>query len=229
MNSVAARRSKSEWEAVLGGIVNGYVPIGGKEKAYESGFQCMARLNAAGVWCEGNTIVDIGCGNGRLAIPLTEAEGINYIGIDPIAESISFCKQAFSDWADSFSFHHLDVQNDFYNPFGKVNPRDFRLDIPSDSVDCVLLSSVLTHIGSEKACRVYIDEAHRVLRSGGKLYVTWFRAGPNEEDMSCERTAFREDVIINMLTSFHFEKTWGGLTTEYNDQWAMVLRKKGGN
>jgi len=219
-----ADRTQQEWEAVLENIRNGYVPIGGKTMTYESGIKCMSNLKSLGAWKDGDFVVDIGCGNGRLAIPLTEANGIKYFGIDPIIESVKFCKEAFSIYG-SFSFEHLDVRNAFYNPSGKTDPCDFKIGIPSDTADFVIFSSVLTHIGDEISCKRYMDEAKRILKSGGKLYVTWFRSLPNEEDFSCERTAFKESFIINQIKDFVVEHTWGGLTTGYNDQWAMILKK----
>lgn len=219
-------RDRAGWETVLSKIGKGYVPAGGKEKVYDSGVSCMARLKALGAWKDGDTIVDIGCGNGRLAIPLAELD-VRYFGIDTIAESIGFCHQAFAEWSDRFHFEFCDVKNDFYNLYGKIAPDEFEVRHEDGSVDTVFLSSVLTHIGTESACERYLQESYRILRPSGKLYVTWFRSPPNEVSNSCERTVFPESFILNLVKGFTVEHTWGGLTQDYNDQWAMILRKNG--
>ncbi len=64
-------------------------------------------------------VLDIGCGSGRLALPLTRfLRGGRYEGFDIDAEMIAWCRRAITPRHPSFGFKQLDVANTHYNPAG---------------------------------------------------------------------------------------------------------------
>jgi ubiquinone/menaquinone biosynthesis C-methylase UbiE len=99
---------------------------------------------------DGMTLIDLGCGSGRLAWALGQTMRIDYLGIDIV--------QAFLDYAHTRS------------------PRTYRfvlnrtLDIPAPdaSADMVCAFSVFTHLLHAESY-IYMEDIKRVLRPGGRL------------------------------------------------------------
>lgn len=221
MNDCA--RSREEWLQLLATMPKGRVPNQSPEVAYDSGLEIIERGGAAGFWHKGDTILDVGCGNGRLAIPFTKRD-VRYIGVEPIAACVEFCKRVFAPWPN-FRFVHVDLRNEFYNPDGTVDPIEFVFPVEDQSVNIILFSSVFTHIGTLEVCTRYLDETLRVLKPGGRIGCSWFRSPPNAVCSDTSRTVFREGDIINLLKPFSVLHTEGGLTDGYHDQWVMMLQR----
>ena len=75
-------------------------------------------VNAACGLGAGLHVLELGCGIGRDAIPLSDVLGPDgrYIGIDVIADSIEWCAENISRRHPNFTFVHQDVQDDLHNP-----------------------------------------------------------------------------------------------------------------
>jgi len=99
-------------------------------------------------------ILDYGCGYGRVLGILHENGFLNLIGVDPAVEMIAMARHRFP----SITFEILD-------DFRKVR-------LPDDSVDAVLLFAVLTCVPSDEGQRAIVDEATRLLRATGILYIS---------------------------------------------------------
>jgi SAM-dependent methyltransferase len=99
----------------------------------------------------GHTVVDVGCGSGRLAVQLKEYLTGTYIGIDVVPELHEYARNACGrpDWK-------------FYTAPGVNIPE------PDGSADFVCFFSVFTHLTHEDSFR-YLAEAARVLRPGGRI------------------------------------------------------------
>lgn len=122
------------------------------------------------------TVLDIGCGLGRMAIPLTQylqAPRGRYHGVDIVASAIAWNTDAITSVYPNFTFAHLDVQNDLYNPGGRVASDAVGLPVASESCDLVTMTSVFTHL-DRAAADAYLREVRRVLRPGGRLLATLF-------------------------------------------------------
>jgi SAM-dependent methyltransferase len=120
-------------------------------------------------------VLDVGCGVGRMAVPLTgylDPPG-NYEGIDIVPKAISWCRQAITPRFSGFCFHLADIQNAMYNPCGRLRAQEYRFPFADGEFDFVLLTSVFTHLLPVELDH-YVAESARVLRNGGTCFATAF-------------------------------------------------------
>jgi SAM-dependent methyltransferase len=123
----------------------------------------------------GDAVLDVGCGSGRMALPLTgylNDEG-RYGGFDISEKAIAWCKENISRPHPNFDFEVADIYNSLYNPKGKYQSLDFRFPYPDASFDVVFLTSVFTHMFPPDV-EHYLDEIVRVLKPGGRCLCTFF-------------------------------------------------------
>ena len=117
-------------------------------------------------------VLDVGCGQGRMARPMTEYLKGRYAGFDIDKTGIEWCQAQYKD-VPNFTFHHTDVFNARYNKTGSIAAKDFRFSFKDNSFDRVFLTSVFTHMFKDDV-EDYLSEIVRVLKPGGKCLVTWF-------------------------------------------------------
>ncbi len=99
-------------------------------------------------------ILDYGCGYGR-ALGILHSNGYhNLIGVDPAPAMIAAARKALP----AISFEVLD---DYHS-----------VSLPDDSVDAVLLFTVLTCVPTNDGQRAIVAELTRLLRSGGVFYIS---------------------------------------------------------
>lgn len=98
-----------------------------------------------------HTVIDAGCGSGRLATQLKDYLTGKYIGLDVVPELFKYAERACArkDWK-------------FYQAPGTNIPE------PDASADFVTFFSVFTHLQHEETYR-YLADAKRVLKPGGKI------------------------------------------------------------
>ena len=117
-------------------------------------------------------VLDVGCGQGRMARPMTEFLTGRYEGFDIDKSGIEWCRDNYKD-APNFTFHHADVFNARYNKGGKTPAKDFRFPFEDNGFDRVFLTSVFTHMFKDDV-ENYLSEIARVLKPGGSCLITWF-------------------------------------------------------
>lgn len=125
------------------------------EQAYwESG---EAQANEAGLYIpDGGTVIDFGCGDGRLSIPLAEL-GFDVLAIDASEQMLARVKQRAADKGV-----HVDLmQSD-------------GLDLPMliDPVDTVVCRAVLIHHSHADVARL-VKSLAGVIKPGGHLVADW--------------------------------------------------------
>ena len=110
-----------------------------------------------------DNVVEVGCGIGRDAIPLTMllGKGGQYLGIDIIARSINWCSANISKRHPNFRFVHFDVADQLHNPSGTLPISACHLPLPPGSVDLIILQSVFTHMFAD-GMTSYMTEFARV-------------------------------------------------------------------
>ena len=120
-------------------------------------------------------VLDIGCGVGRLAIPLTKylSRSGSYNGFDIAQRSIEWCNNKITARHPNFRFHFADIWNKDYNPSGTLKATDFRFPYSDGRFNFVFSTSVFTHM-LHKDVEHYLSEISRVLKPGGRCLITWF-------------------------------------------------------
>lgn len=103
---------------------------------------------------DGQSVVDFGCGSGRLAVHLARTGTVAYLGLDVVQELLDYAKRRC--------------------------PKDYRfarntalsLPVADGSVDLVSAFSVFTHL-LHTECYIYLEEMHRALRPGGRVVASF--------------------------------------------------------
>jgi SAM-dependent methyltransferase len=105
------------------------------------------------------TVVDVGCGAGRLAVRLAALPGVRYCGTDVVPQLINYARRRCA--RPDFGFALVD-----------------RIEIPAKaaSADFITFFSVFTHLLHEEAF-VYLEEAKRVLKPGGTVVFSFLDYG----------------------------------------------------
>ncbi len=120
-------------------------------------------------------VLDVGCGIGRMAVPLTRYlnEKGSYEGFDIWAEGINWATKNITPKFPNFHFKFVNVQNKSYNPKGKLKATEFKFPYQNESFDFVFLTSVFTHM-VPKDLENYLSEIARVMKTRGRCLITFF-------------------------------------------------------
>jgi ubiquinone/menaquinone biosynthesis C-methylase UbiE len=137
----------------------------------------------------GDRVLDVGCGVGRMAMPLTGyLDGGSYAGFDVGRGMVRWCRRQISSRWPSFEFAWAPVHNGKYNPFGDVAATEFRFPYEDASFDFAFATSLFTHLMRDEA-RHYLAETARVLKPGGSCLLTFFLLTPEAERAIAAGTA----------------------------------------
>ncbi len=142
-------------------------------------------------------VLDMGCGVGRMAVPLTRYlhEG-SYAGFDVGRAMIDWCQRNIARRHPGFEFTFAPVYNRKYNPFGTIAASEFRFPYPDSSFDFAFAASLFTHLLRDEV-RHYLAEAARVLRPGGRCLMTFFLLTPGaDRELAAGRAFlnFRDEI-----------------------------------
>jgi ubiquinone/menaquinone biosynthesis C-methylase UbiE len=101
----------------------------------------------------GDSVLDLGCGNGRLLGFLNERKNIDYTGVDNSEELISIAKSNYPDG-------NFEVGNALSLPYA------------DNSFDFVASFAVFHHIPGRKTREKFMSEISRVLKKDGEAFIT---------------------------------------------------------
>jgi len=140
-------------------------------------------------------VLDVGCGIGRMAGPLTEylSGGGEYVGFDIVKEGVEWCQSHITPRYPNFHFYHSNVRNKFYNPDGVYEASSYRFPHEDDSFDFVYLTSVFTHMFPADL-ENYLREISRVLKKGGNCFISMFLL--NEESQQLLQQGLSDQNFI---------------------------------
>lgn len=151
--------------AVGGGSTAEFVAVGRK---FRQLLQTLAELQPS------DSCLDIGCGCGRIALQLTDfLDTGTYDGIDVMRNLIRWCNERIAQDHPNFQFTFADIYNKRYNPKGQYSSEEYKFPYENDRFDIVILTSVFTHMRIP-GFRNYLREIVRVLRPGGRVFLTLF-------------------------------------------------------
>ena len=129
-------------------------------------------------------ILDVGCGIGSAAIGLTGylSKSGEYCGFEIDKMQVDWCKSNISTKFCNFHFQHADVKNYNYNPAGKYESKNYIFPYEDNHFDFVYLLSVFTHMYTPDM-ENYFKEISRVLKPGGKSFITYFLLNEESEKL----------------------------------------------
>lgn len=139
-----------------------------------------------------HTVVDVGCGSGRLSYQLRDYLDGKYIGMDVVKELFTYaeriCQRA--DWS-------------FYEAPGLSIPEK------NDSADFICFFSVFTHLLHEESY-IYLQDATRVLKPGGKIVLSFleFKNAGHWVIFEQGLADRRPDKVLNQFISRDGLETW---------------------
>ena len=146
----------------------------GDAEFVESGRVEAQSLAADGCLTSTSSLLDFGCGAGRLAVGLLEEEAPleRYAGVDVRAPVIRWAHRNLARLDPRFSFVHMDVANQRYNPRGQPF-QEQHLPFGDMTFTTAYSYSVFSHLRIEDT-RLAFRELRRVVRNGSLVVITGF-------------------------------------------------------
>ncbi len=105
---------------------------------------------------DGDSILDFGCGNGRL-IELFKGKEIKYKGVDPSQKLINFAKKQYIENTDNFI---------------KISPTKVSLPFNDENFNSVYSIATFHHLPGRGYRKLVVKELYRVTKKGGWIVVT---------------------------------------------------------
>lgn len=119
-------------------------------------------------------VLDVGCGTGRVAVPLVGyLDSGSYEGFDVHLEAVRWCQANITTRNDAFQFQPVPVQSQWFNPWGEQAASEFTFPYPNSEFDFAFGVSLFTHL-LPPATERYLSELARVLKPGGRWLLTFF-------------------------------------------------------
>lgn len=181
-------------------------------------------------------VFELGCGCGRLSLVvssmLAPAQGGAFTGFDIWREGVEWATNNITSLRPHAKFRALGLHD------GYDAKAAYRIDLPDNSHDAFIATSVFTHLRYH-AANAYAAEIARILKPGGKGYITFFASkeiwrsfgmgvepeedeyGINYVNVQAEDTFVDESHAVDMLESHGLKVlgvkygTWRGSKYSY--------------
>ncbi len=131
---------------------------------------------------DGMSLVDMGCGSGRLAVALSTTLTVDYTGLDAV--------QALLDYARDRSPPNY--------RFMKIS--DLVLPLPSQSADMIAVFAVFAHMLSSEAF-LYLRDMFRILKPGGCVVMSFIEIAEPDHwaDFMAEVESHRTSTFLHQF------------------------------
>lgn len=182
------------------------------EEWFRWGEEWSMLLRIYGQVTRSSSVLEIGCGLGRIAFPLRYVLSTDgcYEGFEICRNKVDFLEGAFHRAYPHFRFVWANIHNTYYNPNGEIAARDYRFPYPDATFDLVYAASVFTHMLPDSAAH-YFRESARVLKPGGRAVFSCFLLDNYRPGQPRPLGFARE--------AFNFDHPYGA----YGDSFAIVV------
>ncbi len=121
-----------------------------------------------------DVVLDLGCGLARVAIPLQRVltRG-TYEGFDVVPDIIHWNAVNISGPSPNFRFKVIDAGSSSYNPSGEAPAGSVDFPYPDEHFTFAFATSLFSHLMADATSR-YLSETARVLKPGGRAFLTFF-------------------------------------------------------
>lgn len=168
--------------------------VGGQ---YETMGEGLRRIVESHGLKEGDYLIDVGCGSGRLAWSLSQSkfrDTIRYLGIDIVPEMLEFAAEKCGQPMWRFEL--------------VLEPKIPEVDACADMV-CFI--SVFTHLMQEESF-LYLREAQRVVKPGGRILASYLDINAPEHwkifEANVNSAEARQSKPMDIFLSSDFLKVW---------------------
>jgi len=219
--SEVTSKMRNEWDERARENARHYVATGKTEwtdeEYFESGRENVRReiLTDMGNICQGKdpkqmTVLEIGCGSGRITRALSELFGQVY-AVDISGEMIRQAKESLRDCPNAHVFQN------------SGSDLSVLADVPGDiQIDFAFSYIVFQHIPSREVIRSYVREVHRLLRPGGlfKFQVQGWSQMITDAGDTWLGVPFTDEEAVEMAETSGFEpRHRHGAGTQYFWLW----------
>jgi len=168
-----------------------------------------------------HVVLDAGCGIGRMAVPLTaylNKDG-SYYGFDIVKSGIDWCNKNISANHSNFHFYHVSLYNKLYNTNAAIDGRKFIFPFDNQMFDFAFYTSVFTHMMPDEV-ENYFNETARVLKSGGKCFMTFFIINCASENLMLTQPTHMNFPINKGFFRLHSAKV-DTANVAYDEEWLL--------
>ncbi len=173
VSSLVRRAIPRKFDQRMGALAGGDTDV---DRFFYVGVEWLEFLIRYGRLPPWGKVLDVGCGSGRMALPLSYyiTDKGEYYGFDVMKESIIYCNREIEHPA--FHFEQIDLSHHLYNPRGAIPSSNFDFPYPDDFFDVTFAASVFTHLDVPTASN-YLRQIRRTLRPSGRAILS-FHAVP---------------------------------------------------
>ena len=152
-----------------------------------------------------SSILDIGSGIGRMAIPFTNylSPKGRYEGFDIVKIGVDWCNKNISSRFPNFNFKLIPLRNDLYLHDTKNKASDLIFPYENESFDFIFLTSVFTHM-LPSDIENYVGEIQRVLKKDKQCFATFFII--DEEYKNTPKTVGAKNFPYNFGNYYFMDK-----------------------